>query len=108
MGRGAPAKPVNTQIGTIRSDLRGPGDSKTKSPYIFESDLKVNLFRRQPHIEVGGLYIGNPSWLAGSRPEAASIGNHSWKVSGCGQNSNYTCIRGEGIGESQWSCMREK
>src|SRR6202043_1683667 len=37
-----------------------------------DGDLKVELFRWQPHVEVGGLYIGNPSWLA-SRREGAAI-----------------------------------
>ena len=27
-----------------------------------DGDLKVDLFRRQPHIAVNGLYIGNPAW----------------------------------------------
>jgi AsmA family protein len=36
-------------------------------------DLKVNLFRWQPHIAVNGLAIGNPSWLASSQPQAARL-----------------------------------
>lgn len=36
------------------------------------------------------------------------IGNHSWKVSGCQKEATYTCIHGEGVGEQQWSCMKEK
>jgi len=43
-----------------------------------------------------------------SKLDVKEIGNHSWTVAGCGQTGNYTCIRGEGIGESQWSCMKEK
>ncbi len=34
-------------IGDLRFDRRGPGGSKSKSSYIFESDLKVNLFKPQ-------------------------------------------------------------
>jgi hypothetical protein len=34
-------------LGDLRFDLRGPGNTKMKSPYIFESDLKVNLFKPQ-------------------------------------------------------------
>jgi AsmA family protein len=36
-------------------------------------DLKVNLFRWQPHIAVNGLAIGNPSWLVSSQPQAARL-----------------------------------
>jgi hypothetical protein len=31
----------------LRLDRRGEGGAKTKSPYIFESDLKVNAFKPQ-------------------------------------------------------------
>jgi hypothetical protein len=31
----------------LRFDHRGAGGTKSKSPYIFESDLKVNLFKPQ-------------------------------------------------------------
>jgi len=34
-------------MGELRPDRRGPQGSKSKSPYIFESDLKVNLFKPQ-------------------------------------------------------------
>jgi len=34
-------------LGDLRFDRRGPGDTKSKSPYIFESDLKFNLFKAQ-------------------------------------------------------------
>jgi hypothetical protein len=34
-------------FGELRLDRRGPGKTKTKSPYLFESDLKVNLFKPQ-------------------------------------------------------------
>lgn len=31
----------------LRLDRRGPGNTKSRSPYIFESDLKVNLIKPQ-------------------------------------------------------------
>jgi len=34
-------------LGDLRFDRRGAGGTKSKSPYIFESDLKVNLFKPQ-------------------------------------------------------------
>jgi hypothetical protein len=34
-------------FGELRLDRRGEGGKTSKSPYIFESDLKVNLFRPQ-------------------------------------------------------------
>ena len=34
-------------FGGLRSDRRGPGGGLSKSPYIFESDLKVNAFKPQ-------------------------------------------------------------
>ncbi len=34
-------------LGDLRLDRRGPSRTKSKSPYIFESDLKVNLFKPQ-------------------------------------------------------------
>jgi len=34
-------------LGDLRFDRRGPGGAKSKSPYIFESDLKINLFKAQ-------------------------------------------------------------
>ncbi len=39
----------------------------------FLGDLKVDLFRWQPHIAVNGLTIGNPSWLSAERPEGARL-----------------------------------
>ena len=33
--------------GDLRLDRRGPGGAKSKSPYIYESDIKVNLFKVQ-------------------------------------------------------------
>jgi hypothetical protein len=34
-------------IGDLRLDRRGAGGAKSKSPYIYESDIKVNLFKVQ-------------------------------------------------------------
>ncbi|MBS3917516.1 MAG: hypothetical protein KG012_01380 [Deltaproteobacteria bacterium] len=34
-------------FGDLRLDRRGKGGKKSRSPYIFESDLKVNLFKPQ-------------------------------------------------------------
>jgi hypothetical protein len=34
-------------LGDLRFDRRGPGGAKSKSPYIFESDIKINLFKTQ-------------------------------------------------------------
>ena len=34
-------------FGDLRLDRRGEGGTKSKSPYIFESDLKVNVFKPQ-------------------------------------------------------------
>ena len=34
-------------FGDLRLDRRGQGGKKSKSPYIFESDLKVNVFKPQ-------------------------------------------------------------
>ena len=58
------------------NQLRGPigryASARAAREVRIDGVLKVELFRWQPHVEVGGLYIGNPSWLAG-RPEGASI-----------------------------------
>ena len=34
-------------FGDLRLDRRGQGGAKSRSPYIFESDLKVNVFKPQ-------------------------------------------------------------
>jgi len=34
-------------LGDLRLDRRGAGGAKSKSPYLFESDLKVNVFKSQ-------------------------------------------------------------
>jgi len=60
------------------NQLRGPigryASARAGRQVRIDGNLKVDLFRWQPHIEVGGLYIGNPSWL-GARPEGAAINN---------------------------------
>ncbi|HXS06417.1 MAG TPA: AsmA family protein [Rhizomicrobium sp.] len=40
-------------------------------PVAIEGDLKVDLFRREPHVSIGGLFIGNPAWVG--QPQAARI-----------------------------------
>ena len=34
-------------VGELRLDRRGPGNTTSKSPYLFESDLKIKLFKPQ-------------------------------------------------------------
>jgi uncharacterized protein involved in outer membrane biogenesis len=55
------------------NQMRGPIGRYASARYgrevRIDGDLKVDLFRRQPHIAVDGLYIGNPAW-AGARPAA--------------------------------------
>jgi hypothetical protein len=34
-------------LGGLRLDRRGPGNTRSESPYIFESDLKIKLFKPQ-------------------------------------------------------------
>ncbi len=34
-------------IGDLRLDRRGPGGARSKSPYIYESDININLFKVQ-------------------------------------------------------------
>jgi uncharacterized protein involved in outer membrane biogenesis len=57
------------------NQVRGPvsryASYRFGRPVRIEGDLKVNLFRRQPHISVGNLFIGNPPWA--SEPQAARI-----------------------------------
>jgi uncharacterized protein involved in outer membrane biogenesis len=56
--------------------MRGPigryASARAGREVRIEGNLKVALFRWQPHVEVGGLYIGNPAWLVG-RQQAALI-----------------------------------
>src|SRR5450432_1327436 len=48
------------------NQLRGPigryASARAGREVRIDGDLKVDLFRWQPHVEVGGLYIGNPAW----------------------------------------------
>ncbi len=57
------------------NQLRGPisryASRHYGRPVRIEGDLKVDLFRRQPHVSLGGLFVGNPSWAA--TPQAARI-----------------------------------
>lgn len=59
------------------NEMRGPiaryASARSGREVRIDGDLKVNLFRWQPHVEVGGLYIGNPAWV--SRPQGVSIRN---------------------------------
>jgi len=58
------------------NQLRGPigryASARAGREVRIDGNLKVDLFRWQPHVEVGDLYIGNPSWLA-ARPQGAVI-----------------------------------
>ena len=65
------------------NQMRGPLgrylSDRTGREVRIEGNLGVKLFTFQPIIDVGGLYIGNPSWLAsgkGGRPQAARV-NHA-------------------------------
>ena len=55
------------------NQMRGPIGRYASARYgrevRIDGNLKVDLFRRQPHIAVNGLYIGNPAW-AGDGPAA--------------------------------------
>jgi hypothetical protein len=57
--------------------MRGPISRYLSHRYGREvqilGDLKVDLFRWQPHVAVNDLTIGNPSWLAPSRPQGARL-----------------------------------
>lgn len=57
------------------NQMRGPvsryASNRLGRPVSIEGDLKVDLFRRQPHVSVGDLFIGNPSWAP--QPQAARI-----------------------------------
>jgi len=58
------------------NQLRGPvghyASVRAGREVRIDGNLKVELFRWQPHVEIGGLYIGNPSWTVG-RPQGAAI-----------------------------------
>jgi uncharacterized protein involved in outer membrane biogenesis len=56
------------------NEMRGPigryASARAGREVRIDGNLKVDLFHWQPHVEVGGLYIGNPSWV-GRQPGAA-------------------------------------
>jgi len=58
-------------FGDLRLDRRGPGGTRSKSPYIFESDLKVNLFKPQLRNGAQENWIGK--WCDAKVKEAAVI-----------------------------------
>ncbi len=58
-------------FGELRLDLRGPGGTKTKSPYIFESDLQVNFF--QPQLRNGAQENWIGKWCGDEVENAAVI-----------------------------------
>ncbi len=55
----------------LRLDLRGPGGTKTKSPYIFESDLQVNFF--QPQLRNGAQENWIGKWCRDEVENAAVV-----------------------------------
>lgn len=58
-------------FGELRLDRRGTGGTKSKSPYIFESDLKVNLFKPQIRNGAQENWIGK--WCKDTVENAAII-----------------------------------
>jgi hypothetical protein len=58
-------------LNNLRLDRRGPGGTKTKSPYIFESDLKVKLFKPQVRNGAQENWIGK--WYVEKVENAAII-----------------------------------
>lgn len=63
----------------MRSPLGRYLSERTGREVRIEGNLAVKLLTFQPVIDVGGLYIGNPSWLASGkdgRPQAARV-NHA-------------------------------
>lgn len=58
-------------FGEMRLDRRGPGNTMSRSPYIFESDLKVNLFEPQLRNGAQENWIGK--WCRGNVENAAII-----------------------------------
>ncbi len=57
------------------NQMRGPigryVSAHTGRQVRIDGDLKVDLFRLQPHISVNGVFIGNPAWVG--RPQAARV-----------------------------------
>lgn len=58
-------------FGDLRFDRRGTGGTKSKSPYIFESDLKVNLFKPQLRNGAQENWLGK--WCKDTVENAATI-----------------------------------
>jgi hypothetical protein len=58
-------------LGDLRLDRRGPGNARSESPYIFESDLKVNLFKAQLRNGAQENWIGK--WCRGDVENAAVL-----------------------------------
>ncbi len=63
------------------NQMRGPigryASARMGREVRIDGDLKVSLFRWQPHVEVGGLFIGNPAWVG--KPEGASVTKASFE-----------------------------
>ncbi|MGO9013384.1 MAG: hypothetical protein ACLQF0_00235 [Dissulfurispiraceae bacterium] len=58
-------------MGDLRLDRHGPGKSVTKSPYLFESDLKINFFEPQVRNGAQENWIGK--WSDSKVENAAAI-----------------------------------
>ena len=56
-------------FGDMRLDRRGPGGKMSRSPYIFESDLKVNAFK--PQLRNGA----QENWIGMHCRERVAAGN---------------------------------
>ena len=54
------------------NQMRGPIgrylSHRTGREVRIDGNLAVKLFRWQPSVDAGGLYVGSPSWLASSQP----------------------------------------
>ncbi len=59
------------------NQMRGPVgrwlSHRTGREVRIDGNLAVTLFRWQPSLEAGGVYVGNPSWLAERQPQAATV-----------------------------------
>ena len=57
--------------------MRGPVgrwlSDRTGREVRIDGNLQVKLFSWQPSAEAGDVYVGNPSWLAGRKPRAATV-----------------------------------
>jgi len=58
-------------LGELRPDRRGPGNAMSDSPYIFESDLKIKLFKPQLRNGAQENWIGK--WCGPTVENAALI-----------------------------------